>query len=286
MAGPIVDHIAKIKDGNRFVIPENSRHRACVVCAGATEIAPYCTVDALAYVQCRQCGLVYVDRLATDEAMRGAYTGGVIRKLRRRLMAPFRKLHHHKHFEQSMERARRIYAFASSCVSGNGGNVRFLDIGCNRGYLLAAAIERGARVFGIELVREIMLPFLNTYPALRDRIYSEKLSQVAPRLQSGSFGLITAIDVVEHFENPAEDMRTIHRLLKDGGVAVLQTPDAGCEQAKVTGSAWGALKPLEHLHLFNRENFVMFARTIGFHTAETYEPFEHADGNFVAVLKK
>lgn len=261
-------------------------HRACVVCAGATEIAPYCTVDGLDYVQCRQCGLVYVDRLATDNAMRGAYTGGAIRKFRRQLMAPFRKLRHHKHFAQSMERARGIYAFASSHVERSVDNIRFLDIGCNRGYLLSAAIEHGAQVYGIELVREITLPFRNTYPELRERIYSEKLSRVAPRLESDSFDLITAIDVVEHFENPLEDMRTIHRLLKVGGVAVLQTPDAGCEQAKATGCDWGALKPLEHLHLFNRRNFVTFAKTIGFRAAETYEPFEHADGNFLAVLKK
>ncbi|HEX9812147.1 MAG TPA: class I SAM-dependent methyltransferase [Burkholderiales bacterium] len=265
---------------------EGNGHRPCVVCSGATEIALYCTVGAIDYVQCRRCRLVYVDRLASDDAMRGAYSGGVIRKLRRRLMAPFRKLRHHKHFAQSMERARRIYAFAGSQVDRNGETIRFLDIGCNRGYLLAAAIERGAQVYGIELVREITLPFRNTYPELRDRIYSEKLSQVAPRLDSGSFDLITAIDVVEHFEDPVEDMRQIHRLLKVGGAAVLQTPDAGCEQAKATGAAWGALKPLEHLHLFNRENFAAFAKAIGFRAAETHEPFEHADGNFVVVLKK
>jgi len=229
---------------------------------------------------------VYVDHLADDRAMRGAYTGGMIRRMRRRLAAPFRKLRHHKHFTESMERARSIYAFAVSHVEQRGANVRFLDVGCNRGYLLAAAIERGADVYGIELVPEIMLPFLNTYPELGERIYSEKLSTVAPQLKSDSFDLVTAIDVVEHFENPAEDMRTIHRLLKVGGVAVLQTPDTGCEQAKTTGCTWGALKPLEHLHLFNRENFVVFAESVGFRAADTYDPFEHADGNFVAVLKK
>ena len=268
------------------VISKDGGHRACLVCRKATEIALYCTVDSLNYVQCRQCGLVYVDRLANDEAMRGAYTGGAIRRLRRRLMAPFRKLHHHKHFGKSMERARRIYAFARAQAKEGRDGIRFLDIGCNRGYLLAAAIEQGAQVYGIELVREIMLPFLNTYPALRERIYSEKLSQVAPQLEKGSFDLITAIDVVEHFEDPVEDMRTVYRLLRVGGVAVLQTPDAGCEQARATGCAWGALKPLEHLHLFNQKNFVVFAKTVGFHSAETCEPFEHADGNFAAVLKK
>lgn len=101
-----------------------------------------------------------------------------------------------------------------------------------------------------------------------------------------SFDLITAIDVVEHFEDPVEDMRQVHRLLGAGGIAVIQTPDAGCAQARQTGCAWGALKPLEHLHLFNRHNFTTFALSLGFQTVHTHEPFEQADGNFVAVLKK
>lgn len=260
--------------------------RPCLICRDTAAVEVYCNYGALTYVKCRQCDLVYVGRFATDAEMRAAYTGGWPRKFRRRLTAPFRKLKHHKHFDRSMDRARRIFEFAASHASRGDGRVRFLDIGCNKGFLLAAGIERNADVYGIELVREIMLPFCNTYPQLRERIYSEKLSSVAPRLESGSFDLITAIDVVEHFEDPVDDMRHVHRLLRAGGVAVIQTPDAGCEQAKRTGCAWGALKPLEHLHLFDRRNFTSFARALGFEGVHTHEPFEHADGNFVAALKK
>ena len=264
----------------------SAAHRACVVCHDATAAEHFCTFGNLAYVRCRGCALVYVDRMASDAEMRSAYTGRWVRKLRRRLTARFRKLHNHRHYQESIERARKIFDFAMSHVTGDRTAIRFLDIGCNKGFLLSAGIARGADVHGIELVPEIMIPFGNTYPQLRAHVYSEKLSQVAPRLGADCFDLITAIDVVEHFEDPIADMAHIHRMLRAGGVAIIQTPDASCAQAQQERCAWGALKPLEHLHLFSRENFVTFAKARGFQVVEIGEPFEHADGNFVAVLRK
>lgn len=263
-----------------------AHYRACIICRHACAVEPFCVVDTLRYVRCGECGLVFVDRLATDAAMSRAYTGGWLRKARRRLLAPWRQLKHHRHFDASADRGRRIFDFAAAHTTAHAAPLRFLDIGCNRGFLLAAGVERGADVYGIELVAELMLPFCNTYPQLRDRIFSDKLSQVAPQLPDGVFDLVSAIDVIEHFENPASDLREIHRLLREDGILVVQTPDAGCEQAQAAQCAWGALKPLEHLHLFDRGNFVRFAGAAGFSNVRTYDPFEHADGNFVAVLQK
>jgi len=268
------------------VTEASASHRRCVVCGNARAAESFCTFGSLAYVRCRDCDLVYVDRLASDEEMRSAYTGRWAKKLRRRLTAPFRKLHNHRNYEESMLRATKIFEFAAAQLGRERHGLRFLDIGCNKGFILSAGISRGADVYGIELVPEIMIPFGNTYPALRSHVYSEKLSEVAPRLGAEFFDVITAIDVVEHFEDPISDMTHIHRMLRPGGVFVLQTPDAGCVQAKELGCAWGALKPLEHLHLFDRKNFVTFAEARGFRVVEVGEPFEHADGNFVAVLTK
>jgi len=266
---------------------DNRAYRPCLLCAGHSGVEHYCQFGAHEYVRCGGCGLVYVDKLPTPAEMMGAYTGGGFRSLRRRLMAPFRKLRHHTGYAQSMERARQIFAFAHAALGQkHNAGLRFLDIGCNKGFLLCAALAHGADVYGIELVREIMIPFGNTYPRYRDHIYSEKLAAVADRIETGFFDLISAIDVVEHFEDPVSDMKHVHRMLKDGGVAVLQTPDAGCARAKQERCRWGALKPLEHLHLFDRANFVPFAGRVGFRDVRILDPFEEADGNFVAVLRK
>jgi 2-polyprenyl-3-methyl-5-hydroxy-6-metoxy-1,4-benzoquinol methylase len=262
--------------------------RACVVCQNGAAAEPYSRMDQHEYVRCAECGLVYVDRIPPPGDQFGAYTGGWLRSLRRKLTAPYRQHQQYKNYDVLMRRARTIFAFgyASLTPAQRKRQLRFLDIGCNRGFLLAAAAEHSADVYGVELVPEIMVPFANTYPQFKHNIYSDKLSAVAARFADGFFDLITAIDVVEHFDDPVSDMTHIHRILKDDGVWVIQTPDIGCERARELRDRWGALKPLEHLHLFDTRNFARLAKRIGFRGVRTYEPFEEADGNFVAILTK
>ncbi|MDH5182025.1 MAG: class I SAM-dependent methyltransferase [Gammaproteobacteria bacterium] len=259
--------------------------RPCVLC-DATDSKHYCSFNSLEYVQCNRCKLIYVDNFADNDAMYKAYTGGGLKSLRRKLLAPIRKMRSIKGYTHFLQRARGIFAFAKGKVPPAGGQRTYLDIGCNKGFLLAAAIEDDCNVHGVELVTELIAPFCNTYPDFKEQVYSDKFQDVAKRFSDKYFDIITAIDVVEHFEDPLSDMREVHRILKDNGVFVIQTPDIDCQKAKTLGCNWGALKPLEHLHLFGRENFVAFGKKAGFKEVTVSDPFEEADGNFVAVLKK
>jgi 2-polyprenyl-3-methyl-5-hydroxy-6-metoxy-1,4-benzoquinol methylase len=47
----------------------------------------------------------------------------------------------------------------------------------------------------------------------------------ASQLGPASFGLVTAIEVIEHIESPINFLRSVGRLLGPGGVAVLTTPN-------------------------------------------------------------
>lgn len=259
--------------------------RPCIVCHNPNQVAHYCTFEKLEYVRCDACGLIYVDNFADNQSMYQAYTGGGLRSLRRKLLAPFRKMRSIKGYAHFMQRARGIFTFAKQYIP-HGKNKKYLDIGCNKGFLLAAGIEENFDVYGVELVTVLVKPFCNTYPQFAKQVYSDKFCDVAQRFNAGHFDLITAIDVVEHFEDPLADLKEVHRILKDDGVFVIQTPDVDCTQAKTLGCNWGALKPLEHLHLFGGKNFVGFAKQAGFREVTVHDAFEEADGNFVAVLKK
>lgn len=258
--------------------------RPCVIC-DSTDGEHYCSYHGLEYVQCHHCQLIYVDNFADNEQMYQAYTGGGLKSLRRKLFAPIRKMRSIKGYEHFMQRARDIFAYAKKQISDRQDK-KYLDIGCNKGFLLAAAADEGCDVHGVELVTELIRPFCNTYPQFRQQVYSDKFQDVAKRFPDKYFDIITAIDVVEHFEDPLSDLREVYRILKDDGAFIIQTPDIDCEKAKSLGCDWGALKPLEHLHLFGRQNFVTFGKKAGFSEVSVSDPFEEADGNFVAVLRK
>lgn len=260
-------------------------HRNCIICESPTDIVEYCHMQGCLYVRCTQCDLIYVDRFATNEQMMQAYTGGGLKSFRRRLFGPLRKLRNISGYAHFMQRARDIFRSVSQGVSTRQ-NKRFLDIGCNKGFLLTAAIEQGFDVYGVELVKELIRPFKNTYPQFAGNISSEKFSVAAQGFDADFFDVITAIDVIEHFEDPIQDTRNIYRMLKPGGKFVIQTPDVDCSQAKQLGCDWGALKPLEHLHLFGRKNFPTFAAKIGFRDISIHDPYEDADGNFIAIMYK
>lgn len=259
--------------------------RPCIICHDQKQVSHYCSFDKLEYVRCNHCGLLYVDNFADNQEMHKAYTGGSLKSFRRKLFAPFRKMRSIKGYSHFLHRARGIFAFAKQYIEA-GQQKKFLDIGCNKGFLLSAGIEEQYDVYGVELVTVLVRPFCNTYPQFSTQVYSDKFCDVAQRFAAGYFDLITAIDVVEHFEDPMADMKEVHRILKDGGAFVIQTPDIDCQQAKTLECNWGALKPLEHLHLFGGENFVNFAKQAGFREITIHNAFEEADGNFVAVLKK
>lgn len=258
--------------------------RDCVVCQSARHAERYCQINDYDYLRCSQCGLIYVDRLERTENIYKAYSGGNLKSLRRRMMAPFRQFHHDRSFKCAMQRAEGIFSFAAGQVSGPG---TYLDIGCNKCYLLAQGLERGWTVYGCELVPELTAPFLNTYPQYRHHVYHGRFTDMRPEFPKDTFDLITAIDVIEHFEDVSADLQAVLEILKPGGAFVIQTPDANCPQARQSGCDWGALKPLEHLHLFNLANLTALASRIGFSDVTGVEKaFEEADGNFVALLRK
>ena len=260
--------------------------RACVVCETNQYADDYCHIDGQDYLHCSHCGLMYVDQLLNSEDLYKAYSGNFIKSFRRKLVAPFRKLKNYKNFDKQKQRAEQIVEFSISQVQTSGDNKKYLDIGCNRGFNLAAAHDQGWNVFGIELVPELIRPFINSYPKYKNQIFSERFEDARLNLTADMFDLITGIDVVEHFEDVVKDLEGIYEVLKPGGVVVFQTPDVACNRAIKEECSWGALKPLEHLHLFSGANLETLARRVGFLDYSLEKEFEEADGNFVAVLRK
>ena len=161
-----------------------------------------------------------------------------------------------------------------------------MDIGCNKGFLLTQAINRGFIPYGIEIVPVLMDQFKRKFRQYRNNIYSENFSKVSSQVEDEYFDVVTAIDVVEHLQNPRDDFNNVFRILKKGGIFLAQTPDNHSKEAKEEKEHWGALKAYEHLILFDHKSLELLADQIGFSKVEYYEPIDKNIGNMLAVLTK
>jgi SAM-dependent methyltransferase len=267
-------------------VKERAILRACFICASAEKVNHYAHVEAHDYVRCSRCGLIFVDHIKPTAKLYHAYDGGMLKAWRRKLVAPFRGFTQVRNFDKSMARANRIFDFVASRYTNHLEQPTWLDIGCNKGFLLAAAVAHEWNVYGVELVPELMIPFQRKFKQFANNIFSQRFIDVQTQFHDNTFDVISAIDVIEHFEEPRRDMSGIYRILKPGGLFVAQTPDGAAPQACELKERWGALKPLEHLHIFNAANLEIFAKQLGFVEIEFFVPFEQADGNLVAVMRK
>jgi SAM-dependent methyltransferase len=260
--------------------------RACFICNTPANVNHYAKVELQDYLHCSRCGLVFVDNIKPPAKLYHAYDGGRLKAWRRKLVAPFRGFTHVRNFDKSMARANKIFNFVAANYANQQVKPNWLDIGCNKGFLLAAAMAQDWQVYGVELVPELMIPFQRKFKQFANNIFSKRFIDVQAQFPDNTFDVISAIDVIEHFEEPRRDMHSIYRLLKSGGLFVAQTPDGAAPQARDLKERWGALKPLEHLHIFNSTNLERLAKQLGFAEIKFFPPFEEADGNLVAVMRK
>jgi len=95
-----------------------------------------------------------------------------------------------------------------------------LDVGSGSGFFLKRAKERGWTVNGIEpnkiasnYSEKIGIPVINDF---FQNIDNKKMKK---------YDVINLFDVLEHVHNPSELLKKCHRLLKSGGIIVIEVPN-------------------------------------------------------------
>lgn len=133
---------------------------------------------------------------------------------------------------------------------------RLLDIGCATGDFLSAARER-YQAEGLEL---------SGWAAgiARGRGLTVHSSDLAGfRSPDGPYDLITLWGVIEHFEDPAQEIRRISGLLKPDGLVCLWTGDIESWPARLFGRKWWYIQG-QHLQIFSRHSLRKLFTAAGF----------------------
>jgi SAM-dependent methyltransferase len=203
--------------GKYLVLAESHHMYAC----------PKCKMQ-LTELACQRCGVTYpsVQGIPCFIVTRPGDGG---EELRRTYDDIYR---HHEDVWIDQGRSEQFQSYFANLV---GPTNRILELGCGEGTLLAALV--GGHKYGID-------PSIHALVRARRRSAAECAVARAEELPfpSGSFDLVIAVGVMEHFENPDEATAEVRRVLAPAGryVALIHTD--------MTTSGRLALKAREFLY--------------------------------------
>lgn len=159
--------------------------------------------------------------------------------------------------------ARRLRT-ALRILDSRAAHPRLLDVGCSSGALLAVASDLGFSVAGVEpaskaAVAAQLAGFEVFSGFLHEANYPDK-----------SFDVITLFEIVEHVGDPLVLIAECRRILKPGGVLVINTPNADSWTAQFMKERWEGFSLIGlggHVSFFTPSSIRFLARTINMDVA-------------------
>jgi len=131
------------------------------------------------------------------------------------------------------------------------------EVGCAHGVLLAELARRGYRCTGNE-------PDEVTASWTREKVGLDIRSGFFPEVALPECDLFIAFDVLEHSIDPKSFMIGASKLLKPGGVAVIQTPIDRYDYEPPFGETFeAAFNDIEHLYILTDESMEKLAECSG-----------------------
>lgn len=211
-----------------------ARHAPCMVC-GSPEHKALWTKDQFHYVRCCGCSLVRVDpQLLMSEVSR-IYSIG------------YQNKHELQPVSQTASPYHKVLLKRMQPYRQTG---RILDVGCFTGKFLCAAKEAGWRPVGLEISTGAVE---HARSQLGLDVRQDTLLQTA--LEPETIDVITMFDVVEHFQEPLENLNKAAQLLRPNGLLYIETPNFNSIARHLLGKDWNVFFPW-HFYYFT-------ARTIG-----------------------
>jgi SAM-dependent methyltransferase len=142
---------------------------------------------------------------------------------------------------------------------------RFLDFGCSNGHVVSGMLKLGWHAIGIDMNPE-------TLTIARRHGLQVVLGDVeAQPFLEGAFDAINMGDILEHVISPAACLRAAKRLLRPGGVVVINTPNSDCGFARsslfltrAVGFPWPHSEAPYHLYEFNPMSLTVLLQNLGY----------------------
>ncbi|MEO8597398.1 MAG: methyltransferase domain-containing protein [Candidatus Solibacter sp.] len=176
---------------------------------------------------------------------------------------------------------RNVY-WLSALLQHVSPGKRVLEFGCAHGSFVALMRQAGYQATGLEMSAAIAAFARATFdvPVLQAPI------DRYPELR-GSFDVLVAMDVLEHFLDPVAELQRYAEFLKPDGVCIFQTPcfyqpTRSWEELQRSGDKFLAHLHAEHINLMNEDSLRRMLARVGFGEVRVLPPFFGYDQFVVA----
>ncbi len=183
---------------------------------------------------------------------------------------------------------KHVYCSRLATISAHALSGKFLDVGCSFGGLVYCASSR-FESYGLDVSTHAIekgIEWIAAFPPKKfpARLYRGSLEDlpVEQPFEEGSFSVITMIEVAEHLANPRSVFAEAARLLKPGGLLVVQTANFIGLQAEQQGLNYHYFLP-GHLVYYTNTGLKQLLSQSGFSSFREYFP---VDFSLWAKLRK
>lgn len=160
-----------------------------------------------------------------------------------------------------------------------GMPVRLLDIGCADRSFINYIKNNGVNIKSADGVDVRSRWFVPGPPEKNENIFIQDLQDGTGDIPLNNYHVITMWEVVEHIENPVRFLRNVKKLLVNGGIVLISSPNLSGLSRYLKGSGWVGVSEQDHKYLFNRLSLNMLLARSGF-------VCKHAKAYFFPSFKK
>lgn len=135
---------------------------------------------------------------------------------------------------------------------------KILEVGCGLGYLTYALKQAGHDASGLDISERAIADAKRSFG---DHYICADVNVMSAQA-AGSFDIVVMTEVLEHLDAPLSVLRSIHALLRPGGVALVSTPN---KDFLPPDAVWRTDNPPVHLAWYSRTSLREMARRTNFH---------------------
>ncbi len=196
-------------------------HQECLICHSAD--LKYLSKYSQNYlVKCNNCGFIFASKIPTTEELTQYYNN----YNRQAYISPITIMRYNELLD-IFERYRKT------------SNI--LDIGCGVGYFLEEAKKRNWNVYGTEYSDQAV------NICTEKRLNVKKGTTSSINFDKDFFDIITSFEVIEHINNPLEEIQSIYNILRVDGIFYLTTPNINSITRLLLKDKWNVINYPEHL---------------------------------------